>query len=407
MNKIYLGFGEKELKRHGLSPTPANWENGLRLNPHRRSFERWFAEAQFADGTRISAVFATKPRPYTGAPANPTVSIHISRPDGSGLHRSFSEGYGKTISASREYCNVNVSGSYLRQSSDGNYILYYVDDELEYSATFTPTLPMWRPGSGHIGTDSKWISWLVAVPCAKVTATMRWLGHTYTAHGSGYIDHIWGNIDAHILADHFYLCRCDLCGYTAICSDFVLADGLSSDSSEHISLMYLAKDGHVLCDGSEKCSVERRETFVHPDSKRFFDSCFDFSCQCGDGTIYTVSHEYAKDIEHQAPVTLLSRLFRLLGKNHTQVTSLSTCTLRINSENENSRFNGSGIMEQMAFSPLPQARPGEYLGAQWPPENTCDPNRLDSQTATQNIQSITKNNDLPNSQNLISDMSHD
>ncbi len=380
MNNISLGFGDNDHARFGLGRTPAKWEDGLRLNPLGQSFEHWFAEVSLDEGTVIRATFGSKPRHYTSAAPNPTVSVNISSPEGRTLHRSFSEGYGKSVSASREYCDVNISGCYLRCGRDGQYTLYYIDDRLEYTAVFTPQLPMWRPGTGHITVGSKYLGWLVSVPKASVTATMRWQGSTYVLKGSGYIDHKWGNIDSHNLADHFYLCRAETGDYTAICSDFVPSDGAATPDGGHICTMYLAKGGQIICDGSQSCTVDRSETFVHPATKRFFDSSFSFCCTGADGAQYTVSHSYERDYEFNAPSTLMTRIFRLLGRSHTQLFCRSRASILREADGQLDRINGVGTMEQTAYSPLPQAKPGELVGDEWPPKAAAAP-RQDSAEA--------------------------
>lgn len=371
MNSKYLGFGDKALAKHNLGKEPANWENGLRLNPHRSSFEQWYVGAQFDDGTVITARFGTKLSPYTLTMPNPTVSIDITMADGTVMHRRFCEGAGKALNASHEYCDVNISGSYLRREHGGRYNLYYIDDQIEYSAVIDPTLPMWRPGTGHISPDGngRYFAWLVAAPHAEITATLRIGGNKLALHGAGYMDHIWGNVDAHQFADHWYLCRGSIDGYTVICSDLVARDDKADEDDTHITLMYAAKDGKVILDGSRICTVERSETFVHPTTKRFYDSVFDFSCTAEDGTVYNALFEHKQDIETIAPPTLLSRAFQLFGKHHSRLCSRSALSLTITDPQGNAdSTEGHGIMVQVSYTPLPQAKPGEYIGGQWPPE---------------------------------------
>ena len=366
MNRQLLSFQENDLSRLGLKRAPANWENGLREDPRRRTLERWTAETLFGDGGRIAVSFSTRRQLFTLLPPNPTVSIDVLLPDGTELHHRFSEGSGKLLTASAEYCDLNVSGSYLR-FHDGVYTLYFVDEQLEYRAVFKPLLDMWRPGTGLLSPDGGRHSfgWLTAVPRAAVEATFRWPGGSIRLDGTGCIDHMWGDGDLGGFFDHWYLCRAFTGRYTAICTDLLLR---GDDPEGRLSLFYLARDGEVLLDGSLEPEVSRQETFLHPATRRFYDGRITFSAIGEDGTGYSLVHSWQRDFYAPTKPGVLAKLLDRFGLNRTTLVSVSDAVLRITEGETVTEAEGLGMMEQISCTPLPQAKPDELLGDQWPPE---------------------------------------
>ncbi len=58
---IFFGVGRKYLDLDGLMDTILPWEDGLRSNTDPGTFEWWYFDAQFEDGSTAVIVYATKP----------------------------------------------------------------------------------------------------------------------------------------------------------------------------------------------------------------------------------------------------------------------------------------------------------------------------------------------------------
>ncbi len=357
MNHSLPGFQEVDPVTLGLNREPAPWENGLRTEPQRRGYERWTVNALYEGGIRVTLRFSTRRQQVSLLPSNPTVSIDITLPDGTGIHRSFSEGSGRAIAASREYCSVNVSGSYLRMA-EGGYEVYYVDDQVEFNSFIRPRPGPWRPGSGVFSPDGgrTFFGWMVPVPRGDAESTLRLKDGQRPLSGDAVIDHFWTNGDIGSVADHWYLCRAIIGDYTAISLDLKLR----ASEEARATLLYLARDREVLLDGSGECAVSREETFIHPNTKTFYDGRIRFSV--GD---YAVTHSWVKDYEQSSGPRILTALLKRLKLRCSTLVSHSDVSLELPGVDP---MGGIGIMEQVSFTDLPQARPEELLASQWPEE---------------------------------------
>jgi len=80
--KAISATGPEFLEKDGLTDTVNIWEDGLRTNPEGDSFEWWYFDASFSDGSTAVIVFFTKGPLNPSGPAHPMVSIVITLPDG-------------------------------------------------------------------------------------------------------------------------------------------------------------------------------------------------------------------------------------------------------------------------------------------------------------------------------------
>ena len=221
-----LASRDADYFRLGLARgTAATWEDGMRTDGGPGSYEWWYTDAEFEDGTIIVTVFYTKDHFDVPGPAAPTAEIEITNPDGTRLQRTLSLKPGTLLDASRQRCAVRVGESFL-QYDDGRCEIRFVDRDLEYSAVAISSLPMWRPETGHIyfgREEEAYFAWLVAQPSAEITGTLRVGSQLKSLKGRGYHDHNWGNAPMNQLINHWYWGRVTIGDYTVINSDIVAA----------------------------------------------------------------------------------------------------------------------------------------------------------------------------------------
>jgi hypothetical protein len=79
VKRIIPGFGEEFLQREGLKPEIAVWEDGLRTDTRPGSFEWWYFDAHFEDGSTEVMVYATKPLRLRSDSLTPMVTLTITR----------------------------------------------------------------------------------------------------------------------------------------------------------------------------------------------------------------------------------------------------------------------------------------------------------------------------------------
>jgi hypothetical protein len=74
---VIFGIGEEYMRHEGLSEQIEQWEDGLREDTGPGSFEWWYFDAHFEDGTTAVIVFYTKPFTNRHSPLHPGVTISM------------------------------------------------------------------------------------------------------------------------------------------------------------------------------------------------------------------------------------------------------------------------------------------------------------------------------------------
>jgi len=111
MKNIVLTPTPEWMALDGLTDTVAPWEDGLRTNVDSPSFEWWYFDAHFDDGSTAVIVFYTKPMLVWKGPAKPQVSMTITRPNGEKTIKFFTSSVAQ-FSAAKETCDVRVGDSW-------------------------------------------------------------------------------------------------------------------------------------------------------------------------------------------------------------------------------------------------------------------------------------------------------
>jgi hypothetical protein len=109
------------------------WEDGMRTHGGEGTFEWWYTDAEFEDGTTVVATFYSKNDFDLVGKAHPKARIEVTYPDGTFIKRVVYEEEGTTIDASTDYCDVKIGNTSLKYV-DGDYILSFEDENLKYDA---------------------------------------------------------------------------------------------------------------------------------------------------------------------------------------------------------------------------------------------------------------------------------
>ena len=217
----FLARDQKFYDGLGISHDPSPREDGLRSSGKEKTYEWWYFDSEYTDGTKIVVVFYTKYKFDIKGPAHPTVTIDITSPDGKKISAESSDEKGTLIQAARDKCDVKIKDSYIRYK-DGNYEVHYAAGDISFDCLMKPRIPMWRPGTGHwyYGDDlKKFFAWFVAVPSADLTAKLSVGKEARNLTGLGYHDHNWGNEEMNKLLNHWYWARVAFEDYTIIACD--------------------------------------------------------------------------------------------------------------------------------------------------------------------------------------------
>lgn len=242
--------------KYNLKPgnIPELWEDGIRTDGVKGTYEWWYFDAHLDDGSTIVIVFYTKPFTQIKKGLIPFISINIDRPDGTSIKKAHYEKV-KNFSASDKTCDVQIGDNYFKGNLK-EYNIHFKDEELTIDVKMHRTTESWRPKTGHFiyGNSGKEFAWLVPVPKGKTEITYSYKGKIYNLRGSCYHDHNFGNANMAEVINHWYWSRSELGPYTIIAAELI---SVKKYNSEPIIVYCLAKDGKTIADNGNKVKLFR------------------------------------------------------------------------------------------------------------------------------------------------------
>jgi hypothetical protein len=203
----------------GLKPTGVEiWEDGYRAaDAEDSTFEWWYFDCQFDDGSTLVVTFSNKPHTDPSGPLTPTVLIIRQLADGTRLHLEPTFPASE-FHAATDRCDVRIGPNTVTGDLD-HYVLHVEGDGIVADVTIDREAPSWRPGAGINYFDSArthYLAWVVRVPYGRVSATITESGATSQVSGSAYHDHNWGNHLMGSFLDHWYWGRAHVADYTVV-----------------------------------------------------------------------------------------------------------------------------------------------------------------------------------------------
>lgn len=337
---------------HIVKGAPSEKEDAMRSTGLSGTYEWWYNDAEFNDGSKIVTVFYTKDYFDVPGPARPTVDIDIHFPDGSKLSRNFQLPIGEVLGASRENCHVTIGKSYLRYEGN-HYILHFEAENVIYHALMISTLPMWRPSTGHwlYGNEEKdYFAWFVAQPSSIVEASLTIDGVTKQLSGTGYHDHNWGNMPMDQLMNHWYWGRAKVGEFDVIACDIIAE---AKYGYQRLPVFMLAKEGKILADDQSRTQISRKITLPHPVTQKFMDNHLIYKQPISETESYQVEFIREGDTISFSLLTLVSKLkrslARLLRMNPTYTRVYGKVRLSHFLNDEKTLWEQEGLWEQMFF----------------------------------------------------------
>ena len=238
------GPGDKDSVIVPLKPE----ENALYAPKSRFYGEWWYFDARLDDG-HVVVGFLQASELMTRKPG---IELHIYRPSGEKLSviRKFAQA---NLRASREKCDVWVGGNHcqadFKEGSDlPVHHLYINEGGMEADLRFESVLPGWKPGQGRTDYgDRGYFFWVVPVPRAIVTGTVRIGDEVLEAKGVGYHDHNVITADARRIISHWYWGRLYADDFTLLYAYVKTNKHFGGVASKPLMLAY--KDEVVLSTG--------------------------------------------------------------------------------------------------------------------------------------------------------------
>lgn len=248
------------LKRDNLTEDIALWEDGIRIDTGRGSFEWWYYDAHFDDGSTAVIVFGTKPLINRNSPLTPFVSLTITRPDGTKAV-SIPSYLPDQFKAEKESCDVRIGPNWTRGDLN-RYEVHFENDGFAANLTFTGIVPPWRPGAGkaYFGNLDHFFGWLPSIPYGTVEGTLTHDGQNRNVKGTGYHDHNWGNVGLNEVMDHWYWGRAHIGEYTLIFVDQIAANKYGN---VHMPVFLLAKGSEIITGNGAPFTMQTRDFIPH------------------------------------------------------------------------------------------------------------------------------------------------
>ncbi len=225
------------------------WEDGLRTDPKKRSFEWWYFDANFDDGSTIVVTFFTKSPSKASGPPAPQIQIVVTKPDGQKL--KFSEDFSFTeFSAEKNRCHV-VMGTNSVSGNLQKYVLHLAMAGIAGEIEFDRIAPSYSTSSKGY-SKPEYFGWFCAIPYGSVQAKVTYENKEHSIKGTGYHDHNWGVINLNQVCQYWYWGRGNAGDYSIIFTVMVLPKILGG---KHASMLYLAKGKKILIEDANHLAL--------------------------------------------------------------------------------------------------------------------------------------------------------
>jgi hypothetical protein len=256
-----LGRTAEDYARIGIEPGAIKpWEDGLRTDGGKGTYEWWYFDANLDGGAKLVVVFLTKEFAAIDRPLTPAIRIDLTLPDGTPTQK-LEDLDATTFSASTDTCDVRI-GENVFAGDLHTYRIRAQVEEVEVDVMLTGQVPAWRPETGHwlFGEPAdRYFAWLPSVPQGVVEAKYRVGDRRYTSTGVGYHDHNWGNAPLPKLMHHWYWARGAAGPYSVITS-YITAEKAYGYSS--LPVFMLARDGNLVADDGTNVSFEELDPYT-------------------------------------------------------------------------------------------------------------------------------------------------
>ena len=272
------------------------WEDGARVDGSRGTYEWWYFDSHYPDGTVLVIFMYSKNPIVVGGPISPMSTIELTLPDG----RKFSEEvYAKLEDShyAKDRCDVKV-GECGCKGNLKHYDVVFKGKTMSAKLTLDGTIPAWRSQTGSIffgDNEEHYFAWLPAIPEGVAIADVTYdEGKTLHLEGSGYHDHNWGNISMLKLMHHWYWGRAKIGDYKVISSWITAAEKYGYKDHD---VFMIAKGGEIIGDNSNhtlKFKPEGRYIDEHTGKPVYSKVVYEYTTESGEE--YKITYDRRGDI---------------------------------------------------------------------------------------------------------------
>jgi hypothetical protein len=258
-----IASDDSDYERLGLSrDAVAPWEDGARTDNRRGTYEWWYFDALFNDGSSLVIVFMNKDHAAANGPLAPTIRIDLDLADGRSFHK-FATYPADSWLASTSRADVRIGENRFRGDLH-SYSIEATVDEITVDVTLVGQVPAWRPGTGYMlygAEGDKEFAWLPAVPQGAVSAVYSVGDEVHETAGVGYHDHNWGNVGLEKIVHDWYWARGQAGPYSVIAS---LVTAQERYGYTELPIFMLARDGEIVAEYPERVRFDALDVHTDP-----------------------------------------------------------------------------------------------------------------------------------------------
>lgn len=263
----HLGTRLEEYAYLGLTPGKvAPWEDGVRTTGKRGEFEWWYFDSKMDDGSSLVIVFFTAPFVSVKKGYQPSVSLHLVRPDGTEIEDELKVDASE-CSFSRDRCYARIGDS-IFEGDLNRYTIRYRTKKVQANVVLEGNVNPWKPATGHIFFGRKdYFAWLPSVPEGTVKAAVRTHETKEQFTGTGYHDHNWGNTAMFQMMHHWYWGRAKVGDYQMITCYITAA---RKYGYEHFPIFMLAKGRELIGDNTDHLTFTQTDAVFDDVTKKHY-----------------------------------------------------------------------------------------------------------------------------------------
>lgn len=301
-------------KKMGLNKNNVEiWEDGMRTDGTKGTYEWWYFDSNYPDGTILVIFFFSKSPIAVNGPIKPMSTIELTLPDGT----KYSEEVHATIEEShysKEKCDVKIKDCYINGDLK-HYDIVFKGKTMEAKVSLDGTIQAWRSQTGSIffgDNEEHYFAWLPAIPEGKVIADVVYNNNKLHLEGSGYHDHNWGNISMLKLMHHWYWGRAKIGEYKVI-SAYIY--GEKKYGYKPFDVFMLAKNDKILGDNSNHTlKFLSTDEYIddHTGKPVFSKVIYEYTTL--ENELYRITYNRKSDISRQRFVDLLPKIVKLGAK---------------------------------------------------------------------------------------------
>ena len=153
------------------------WEDGARVDGSKGTYEWWYYDSHYPDGT-ILVIFLFSKNPISvNGPIKPMSTMELTLPDGT----KFSEEVSATLAEShyaKEQCDVRVGDCWCKGDLK-HYDVVFKGKTMSAKLSLDGTIPAWRSQTDSIffgDNEEHYFAWLPAIPEGRAVADVTYDG---------------------------------------------------------------------------------------------------------------------------------------------------------------------------------------------------------------------------------------